>query len=140
MQRDCRLLCTEKFVRVHRRGLYDPYTRICSLNARFVAEASPERLALLLVHEAEHARRAAVGERLYRENASIVERVCVQAEVDFARRLPDGTAALAAASHRLAAVPDDYGTPAAAEYPRWFALFGRLVRCADPPGSQDAGK
>jgi hypothetical protein len=57
------------------------------LNSRFVLESSPEEIALVLIHEATHARLKKVGIGYDEEIRHRVERVCVNQEKAFAERL-----------------------------------------------------
>lgn len=60
----------------------------CELDERFVAEASVERVALTIVHEATHARLWRRGFRYEPEIRHRVEAICFGEERAFATRLP----------------------------------------------------
>src|SRR6266516_5226578 len=85
--------------------------KLCLLDAGFVADAAttPELIAATIVHEATHARFAKWGIGYDESMIPRVERVCLQAEVDFAAKLPDGQSVREVAEAGLLA-PDAYWT------------------------------
>ena len=71
-------------------GRFVPSDQLCLLDERFLAVAKPIQIALVLVHEACHARLWKLGIR-YDENVRArVEHVCIRRELSFALKLPDG--------------------------------------------------
>jgi hypothetical protein len=80
----------------------------CDIDPRFVLSYSPEQLASVIVHEATHGvlhRRHIGYSEALRER---VEKVCVRQELAFARKLPNGEAALEAAESALALPPETW--------------------------------
>ena len=69
---------------------YEAGVRQIVLDEARVLNEPPEAIALLLVHEGEHAKRRIAGEEYTWDNAVEVERACMDAEIAFARRLPNG--------------------------------------------------
>jgi hypothetical protein len=70
---------------------YLPKSRTCYLNSSVVKNHSAANLAILLVHEATHARLELAGVRQWPDRRMRFERVCVRAEIAFADRLPRAT-------------------------------------------------
>ena len=84
------------------RGAYYQQTRACVIDNTFVANArfSVTEIAACIVHEAMHARVAAMGVRRDTSDDAArahEERICRKAEIAFAARAPDGAAVLARA-------------------------------------------
>src|SRR5260221_14490098 len=77
---------------------YDPERQLCEIFVGWITsdEGTPEAIASTVVHEAEHARLWRLGFRYTPEVQARVERVCHRAERGFCRRLPNGTALMAA--------------------------------------------
>jgi hypothetical protein len=62
----------------------------CYLDYSFVASSSREAIAATVIHEATHAQLWRRGVGISEELRYRVERICMQEELSFARRLPDG--------------------------------------------------
>lgn len=69
---------------------YWPFANGFILNAAFVVDSDVEFIALTIIHESTHARLWRAGVRYGPACRERIERLCVQAEASFARRLPDG--------------------------------------------------
>jgi hypothetical protein len=67
--------------------------RLCSIEVGFLMGSTthPEDVASVIVHESQHARIMAMGVSYSRPTRLRVERICVDAEIAFAARLPDPT-------------------------------------------------
>ena len=95
-------------------GSYHPAQRVCALSSEFVEEpdTTPVRIAMTLVHEAEHARIRQRGEKVsvskYQE-----EWLCAGAAVAFARKVPGAKDIADRYSRRLEQISEIY-SPAAA--------------------------
>lgn len=68
---------------------YWPFAQGVALNARIVSGADIPLLAMLLCHEATHARLWRLGIGYPKDKRDRIERICVKAEVRLARQLPD---------------------------------------------------
>lgn len=66
-----------------------PHLRICRIGLAYAARVSALELAMTIVHESTHARLFRVGRGYAVHERELVEKVCVHAEVAFARRYPD---------------------------------------------------
>lgn len=111
-------------------GYYSRGVNAAVIGRTYIERSSPEQLALVLVHEASHARLHRLG---VRGDTSRLEGICVRAERAFAQRLPNGARLIddiraktrtpwwtaEARSDRLATVAE------AANLPSWI---GRLLR------------
>lgn len=83
-------------------GLYRDTLRACELDTRFVAGASAELIASVIVHEATHARLARCG-IAYEESLRVrSERVCIRRQLVFTTKLPNGGDAHVSAQDSLA--------------------------------------
>lgn len=69
-------------------GEYSHDLRAALLSPDFVADRPATSVALLLIHEATHARLRRGGFRYLPPVRARHERICVDAEIDFAQRLP----------------------------------------------------
>ncbi len=87
----------------HRLAYWNSRTRRCVLTESYVASAdtTSESIALTLVHEAMHARLAALGERYRDGRRAHVEVLCGMAELAFARRLPSHDQLVAQAIYQI---------------------------------------
>lgn len=83
-------------------GQYLHCLRACLLDREYIATALPESLAATIVHESAHARIAAWGIPYARDLRGRVERICVDAEIAFLRRVPGTASLVAQAEHDLA--------------------------------------
>ena len=74
---------------------YVYWMRICRIGIASALRDEPVELAMSIVHESTHARLWSLGFR-YDDNATRerVERICVRAEIDFALKCADATAAV----------------------------------------------
>lgn len=68
---------------------FRPVVRSCNIPVHYLLDVSYEELAVVLVHEATHARLYMRGIRWNAENIERIERICVGREVAFALKLPD---------------------------------------------------
>ena len=94
-------------------GRYFAPLDMCLLDAAFVADpaTTPELLAATIVHEATHARLTKRGIGYDRSIQPRVERLCLQAELDFAAKLPNAQRVREVAEASMAA-PDSYWSSA----------------------------
>jgi hypothetical protein len=69
-------------------GAFYPGTSMCSLETSFVRDYSSAQVALLLVHEATHARMCASGVSASPNLRHRIELRCISEEIAFGRRLP----------------------------------------------------
>jgi hypothetical protein len=120
----------------HTLGEYIADLDACLLRLDYAtsAVASPEEIALTIAHEGTHARLAHAGVGYAAHERHRVERVCVQAELDLAERLPAGTALADAARGRLNLGPEMWSDRAFAERRDralrqfgWAGRFGGLI-------------
>lgn len=81
-------------------GSFLPALRICQLGMGYALRVQPEELAMTVVHEATHARLFQLGCGYRSVDREVIERICVEAEIRFARKLP-GSEALAAKAEAL---------------------------------------
>ncbi len=63
--------------------------RACVVNASHLAGQEPARIAMMLVHEATHARLRRLGFRYDNRVRRRIEQLCVKQEIAFAKRLPN---------------------------------------------------
>jgi hypothetical protein len=70
---------------------YSPDVRGCVIGSDYIRSISPAQLALVLVHEAAHARLRKRGLLPRPEQRQAIELLCFQAETEFAEHLPDRT-------------------------------------------------
>ncbi len=119
--------------------------RACRLGRRYIKEASPLSVAMMIIHELRHAQLDQAG-WVYRGNArAVMEKDCVQAEIDFAMRVPDSDEAIERARRLLASEWWDLRRhgPAMVEelrrrgVPRWIAKW--LVKRASAGHESDQG-
>lgn len=78
-------------------GHYLPRLETCRIGLGATRRSSAIELAMLLVHEATHARLWKAGCRYAEKDRARIERMCVDAEVAFAQRVPGSEAAVATA-------------------------------------------
>jgi hypothetical protein len=92
----------------YNRGEWLSKLRMCVLRFEYVVspDTSPARLALILVHEATHARLDRLGCTYAEKDRAEVERICVRAEIALAERLPDGAPLAENARGRLEFGPE----------------------------------
>jgi hypothetical protein len=86
MAKDIRLIVVTPLSRAN--AAYVPRSRTCYLNASVVEKHSTANVAILLVHEATHARIESFGVRQWPDLRRRFERLCVRQELTFAERLP----------------------------------------------------
>ena len=107
-------------------------TGICLLQSEYVVAptTTPERLALLLMHEGMHARLHRAGFTYDEPRRARIERLCVTAEMLLARRLPNAEALVAEIEAGLPSASDPHWTNEAMFQRRLDALMerGRLGR------------
>ncbi len=82
-------------------GQYLPRLETCRIGVGFVRRASPLELAMMLTHEATHARLWKAGFRYDERCRARIERICVGAEVALAERVPDSAPEIAKARDLL---------------------------------------
>jgi hypothetical protein len=86
-------------------GAYIRPLRTCLVSLDYVERTtSPAQFAVVVVHEAMHARLHQAGVRPGFEKTSRIERACIRAEVRFAIKVPGGEALHAWSLKRLAAL------------------------------------
>lgn len=76
-------------------GTYLAGLRTCLIGIGFARRVSSLDLAMMIVHEAAHARLSRAGFRYRGERRERIERICVEAELAFAERVPGSEAAIA---------------------------------------------
>lgn len=81
---------------------YSFATNVCTLDQRLVRTKSAGSVALVIIHEAAHARLYHAGIVTWRRIQSRVERACIGEEIAFARKL--GTAGWEVADEMIAAL------------------------------------
>ena len=86
--------------------------RMCELARPYVLApaTTPTHLAATIVHETTHARLFRLGIRYEEPLRARVEAVCYKAEIDFARRLPDGAEVIQHAERALSRDPSYWAT------------------------------
>jgi hypothetical protein len=81
------VVCTRGVVAL---GQYLRAARVCLVDTDYIRRTiEPEQLAVVIVHEASHARLHRAGIRYGRNRESRIERICVREELRFARKIPD---------------------------------------------------
>ncbi len=85
LQKDLRRIVVTPFTGAN--AAYLPGSKTCYLSTRVVEQHSALNVAMLLVHEATHARIEAAGIRQWPDQRSRFERACVRAELAFASRV-----------------------------------------------------
>jgi hypothetical protein len=82
---------------------YHPKSHMCFIDCEYLVseELLPEELAMTIVHETAHANLFRHGFGYDPTKRSQVERICVRAEISFAKRLPGGAPLAQAATARL---------------------------------------
>lgn len=87
---------------VHALGQYIEQVRACVLDLDYVRRTTdPTQIAIVIVHEATHARLRRAGVRFSAERAARIERTCVREEVRFAQKIPGADLLLRWAEERL---------------------------------------
>jgi hypothetical protein len=81
-------------------GEYWEDTRSVLLDAANCSRQTPEAVAMIIVHEATHARLWRMGVGRFPDRSRI-ERICVNAEIAFARKLPSSSRLIAGALAKL---------------------------------------
>ena len=82
-------------------GLYIPQLRVIEIYHKDVLDETAGWVATLLIHEAQHARLFRLGFGYQEAIRGRIERICHQAEKNFALRLPDGDELVSVADDRL---------------------------------------
>ena|SRR5437867_156669 len=75
-------------------GRYLVGLRTCLIGVGYARRVAPLELAMMMVHEATHARLSRSGFRYAGECRERIERICVAAEIAFAQRVPGSEAAV----------------------------------------------
>jgi len=75
-------------------GRYLAGLRTCLIGVGYARRVGSLDLALMIVHEATHARLSRAGFRYLGECRERIERICVAAEIAFAQRVPGSEAAV----------------------------------------------
>lgn len=126
-------------------GCYLPKIRMVELSHRFVSrpDTTSEAIACVLIHEAQHARLYRLGFEYDEKSKTRIERLCIRAERNFARLLPNAEYLVEHFERLLAAdLKNEFSKRAisqrvlndltAAGYPKWFVgtvgFFHRLPR------------
>lgn len=78
-------------------GHYIAGISTCRIGIGFAKRSPALNLAMMIVHEATHARLARNGMCYVGEQREVIERLCVGAEISFAERVPDSEEAIAKA-------------------------------------------
>lgn len=107
-------------------GEYWPNPRCVLVNASNVCRQVPEAIAMIVVHEATHARLWRMGVGRF-PDVGRLEHTCVEAEITFARRVPGTEPLIEGARRKLATKYWEKPRDAAFEtyltdlgYPRWL--------------------
>jgi hypothetical protein len=82
-------------------GHYLPRLRTCRLGSDYARRSATVDLAMMIVHEATHARLWDLGYRYNESARERIERICVNAEVAFASRIPGAENSVARAKKYL---------------------------------------
>lgn len=95
------------------RGAFYPASRTCVLDNTFVAnpQFGIDDVAACIVHEAMHARVAAMGVRVEGRDRAREERICRKAELAFAARTPDGAPSVVARAGAVLTASDEDAAP-----------------------------
>jgi hypothetical protein len=86
LSRDIRRIVVTPFARAN--AAYLPKSRTCYVSHEIAKKHSVANVAILLVHEATHARFEVSGVRHWPDRRARFERACVRAELAFADQLP----------------------------------------------------
>jgi hypothetical protein len=105
------------------RGSFNFTFRRCDLDYRFVAEASAEAIASIIVHEATHAHRCLIKFGYPEERRFRIEQICMRQQLAFADRLPNGGAIRKEIEWNLTRPSSDWSSDAL----RNLHLAGELV-------------
>lgn len=81
-------------------GDYHHSIRTCRISISYARRVPPVELAMMIVHEATHARLADEGRKYYGDQRENIERECVAEEIAFAKRIP-GTEQVVARTEAL---------------------------------------
>jgi hypothetical protein len=96
-------------------GLYHRDVGVCIVNSDCLLEAHPAYIALLIVHEATHARMRCLPNTTPERRARM-ERICIGAEITFAARVPGGARSVDALRRARSQIgPSDFTDGAASE-------------------------
>jgi hypothetical protein len=117
----------------------------CRLGRRYVTEAETLSLAMMIVHECKHAQLAEDGRRYTPDARGAIERECVDAEIEFAQRVPDSAEAIERARRLVASEwwnHDKHGRSMVDELnsrgvPRWLAEWSVKRAAKGRRGSSD---
>jgi hypothetical protein len=76
-------------IRLSGGGEFNPISRICHLDKRYVAKSSTQAIASVIVHEATHGYPCLLKMGYTEKLRYRIEQICSRQELIFARRLPD---------------------------------------------------
>jgi hypothetical protein len=82
-------------------GQYLPRLETCRIGIDYVTRGSSLEVAMMIVHEATHARLWRAGFRYEAADRERIERICVRAETAFAARIPGSAVAIARTTQLL---------------------------------------
>jgi hypothetical protein len=85
----------------HNLAEYHPQLHMCVFDCEYLQATPPEELAMTIVHETTHAYLFRRGFGYDSTKRAQIERICVRAEIAFAKRLPGGAVFAHAAAERL---------------------------------------
>ncbi len=109
-------------------GQYLPRLETCRIGIDYVRRSSPLEVAMMIVHEATHARLWRAGYRYEPADRGRIERICIRAEMTFASRIPGSGLAIARTEQLLRSewwTREEHNRRSLAELralgcPRWF--------------------
>lgn len=109
-------------------GQYLPRLETCRIGIDFVRRSSPLEVAMMIAHEATHARLWRIGYRYEPADRERIERICVRAETMLASRIPGSALAIARTEQLLESrwwTREEHNSRSLAELralgcPRWF--------------------
>jgi hypothetical protein len=98
-------------------AMYVSALALCNINRNYVRseETSPADLASTLIHEATHGYLESLGIKYQEHLRKRIERICVLAELAFARRLPDAEELIEIAISRLMVTEESFSREAYVE-------------------------
>jgi hypothetical protein len=99
MKRDLAAILVWPFTALGTVAEFHPELGICALYSAAIKDVPPALVALSIVHEATHARLACIP--VTRDNLPRMERLCLEQELAFARRITEGAALSAYVENRI---------------------------------------
>ena len=113
-------------------GQFNSSEDFCDLDERFIASATSDKIASVIVHEATHARLWHRGILYGEDIRARVEHVCIRQERLFARKLPDATSDVEELDHRLNAITTDFCSDAVRNRRHVRGMIGALHHLGAP--------